>query len=359
MCLLYDCINSSSPREEVPGLREDIFTYLDGLGLIELVRSKTGNRVSLYSNPLLAACALHKDQVILFLLERGFDANTQCFYTEYTPTLAFVAELSKHRHRGPEELSASDGIYALVRAGADLTVMSSQGHSVLTLAAYYASGPQIEQIMQLAPSLVDQTNRYGQTPLMAAVIREVNFLRSNGENRNPRDFSRLKPLASSTSNLDAQDLDGNTALHYAAEHDNDWCDRTAHIEDEAEQGWEPLSCILLFSGAQPDVRNNAGQKFLDLIGAPLRAKLIATASRALEKIVGFGFLGLASVDVSPYSQTILDAASSTEAKDLLLRTFRTRVDQAVEAVREGCREDGTRQNLIGFSNGFVRGGNQP
>jgi len=349
MCLLHDCaVYSGGQWEDTPGLREDIFSYLDGLGLIELVKSKSGNRLSLYSNPLLAACALHIDKVIVFLLEKDFHANLKCFYTGYTPILAFVAFPSLNLV-DPERLPTSDGVDALVRAGADLTALTPNGHSVLTLAAYHRPSSQIEQIMRLAPSFINQTNRNGQTPLMAAVIRE---LLDSLELDDPPDFSRLTPLVAGTADLDARDSKGNTALHYAAEHDNKRCDRTGHNEEEEEgeeHEWEPVCCILLFAGAQSDVRNNAGQTFLDLVGAPLRAKILATASQALANVTEFGFVGLATAHTCPYSQSVLvNAANNQQAKDLLMRTFCTRVDQAVQAVQQGCQENGASQTLIGF-----------
>jgi len=289
---------------------------------------------------------LHEDQAIKFLLEKDFDIQSQCFYTGYTPLLAYFAAGADFPLDKPKAMSASDAIDAMVKAGADLTAVTPDKNSLVTLAAFHCPNELLEHIIKLARplgNLIDQANIIGRTPLMNAVRRELDC---NNKNNNPPDFLRLQHLVENSRNLDAQDSGGNTALHYAAECDRQRCTRTRDVSDyQDEYGWTPLSCMLLFAGARPDIRNVAGQTFYDLVAAPLRVKILTKAARARTTSARFGLLGLARQKFFPYTRSIIHVAKDPEAEEYLLRVFHTRVDQAAEAVRVGCQEDSAGQVL--------------
>lgn len=271
----------------------------DQVDTLQKLCSKEGgsleNRDKYQRTPLHSAACYGALSAARFLLERGADPDTK---DERGDTPLHLASIFSHddmielllRHEAGVNQQNTEGqaplilaslygnapsIRSLLAGGADINLKDADGSTPLHIAALYQNHENLAAILEEAPE-IDAVNSAGDTPLLTAVRRPENgqavelFLQHGadtdaldrtGKNAlltasasNQKDY--IKVLVSAGIDINSQDGEGNTALHYPL---NNVLRNRAYLPLSTE-----LVTVLLEEGADPRIKNKDGRSPLDL-----------------------------------------------------------------------------------------------
>ena len=220
------------------------------------VKDESGN------TPLHLASISRHDEIIDLLIQHHADVNT--LNTQGLPPL-YLASL----YGNPESIKL------LLAAGADINFRDVDGNTPLHTAVLYRHPENLDELLKVNPD-IDAINTAGYTPLHLAVRRpdnekaielllqqraDVNIPDPTGRNAllvsvgsHQKEYIAL--LVSNGIDINSQDNDGNTALHYPLFN---------VLENKL---YLPLSKeivkILMEEGADPHIRNKGGKSPTDL-----------------------------------------------------------------------------------------------
>jgi ankyrin repeat protein len=168
--------------------------YASAIGLFHVVQELLAlghdpNKES-FLPPLHRAVSGHFDNVVGILLEAGAVVNMKDDYNTLTP-LHIAAE------KGTVSIAAK-----LIKYGGDVDAVDEAGKTPLYFAAYHGNEPVARLLVESGASIDNPKTTSGQTPFHFAAYNE--------------DASLSKYLLEHGANINAQNLSGQTALHYAA-----------------------------------------------------------------------------------------------------------------------------------------------
>jgi len=167
-----------------------------------------------FEAPLHRAAILGHEELVLLLLKSGAEANTRDF-SGFTPL---------HNAVGAGNITI---VQMLLHHGAEINAADGRGWTPLHAAAFLRRGQIARLLIESGASVEVTTKDTNRTPLHWAAWNE--------------DEGLLELLIQQGANVNAQNSDGETALHYAARHNQD------------------ILRNLLALGADPDVKTKEGE----------------------------------------------------------------------------------------------------
>jgi len=182
-------------------------------------------------NPISYAGKKGQFEVVMFLINKGEDVNYQENNYGMTPLLYAT------------EYGDVEFIKELIKQGADKSIRTKSGHTLLSIAAL---NKHVETVKFLLENGADPnvSGRYGWTNLTWAIFTTDYIKFEIPENIK----SIVEALLKAGADINQQDADGNTVLIHAAQQD-------ALV----------LTNYLIEKGANPDIKNNAGGTYLDVL----------------------------------------------------------------------------------------------
>jgi len=245
--------------------------------------------------PLHSAARYGTFSAARFLLDRGADSNVK---DESGNTPLHLASIFRHdeiidlliRHKADVNMLNAPGqaplclaslygnpesIKLLLANGAKINIRDADGNTPLHIAVLYRHPENLDEILKVNPD-IDAINLEGYTPLHLAVQRpdnekvigdllqkgaDVNITDPTGRNAllvsvDSHQKEYIKLLVSNGIDINSQDNDGNTALHYLF---NKVLANKMYIPTCKE-----IAKPLLEEGADPHIRNNEGKSPMDL-----------------------------------------------------------------------------------------------
>lgn len=160
-----------------------------------------------------------------------------------------------------------DATRLLLKAGVSPEVTDNSGNTPLIEAASSGVPQVVEEVLKHHPN-IDARNQMGKTAIFAAAVHYISW-----DNHDCDYPAVIRILAKSGADLNAQDKDGNTAIHLTNDLDSAkvLIELGAHIDILNNEGDTPLintgsgevAKLLLQAGADPAIRNIHGLTALD------------------------------------------------------------------------------------------------
>ena len=271
----------------------------DQVKKLQKLLSKDGNRLekrdTYQRTPLHSAARFGALSAARFLLERGADPNVK---DESDNTPLHLASTFRHddiihlliQHKADVNMLNAQGqaplclasmygnaasITSLLAGEAKINIRNPEGNTPLHITAIYRTHDNLDEILKADPE-IDTVNSEGYTPLQLAVRRSYNekvvelLLRHDadlnipdptGKNvllasvgSNQKDYIRM--LVSKGIDINSQDDDGNTSLHYPLSN---------VIRDKRYLPYsKEIVKVLIEEGADPHIKNKDGKSPTDL-----------------------------------------------------------------------------------------------
>jgi len=257
--------------------------------------------------PLVAACIGGHEQIVQLLLYHGTDVNQASAVSPKTilghlcrgtPLLHLINEASKRNFFGdyfPLLVPAWIRILKiLIAAGANVNTSDDHGQTPLHFAAI-SNSTEFSKILIEAGAIVDELDKHRRTPLLQ--VAGYCFLGFDVATIKPERHAKL--LLDAGAKTDIQDIDGRTALHYAAM--NGWLDfcrvlveAGAHtgLQDihsktalhfAASSGYSEICTMLVKAGADFNLLDSEGCTPLQLAEQGSHFETVAFFRRSLQR----------------------------------------------------------------------------
>jgi len=282
---VFEEFHEAAKRDQVNKLQELLSTNMKWLE----------KRDKYQRTPLHSAARYGAFSAAKYLLDRGADFNVK---DESGNTPIHLASIFRHdeiielliQHKADVDMLNAQGqaplclaslygnpesIKLLLASGAKTNIRDADGNTPLHIAVLYRHPENLDEILKMNPD-IDATSTEGYTPLHLAVRRpdneiaighllqkgaDVNITDPTGKNAllvsvDSHQKEYIKLLVSKGIDINSQDNDGNTALHYLF---NKVLENKMYIPT-----CKDITKSLLEEGADPHLRNNEGKSPMDL-----------------------------------------------------------------------------------------------